>query len=90
MAVVLFVLITPCDFWCELSLLPGLLNIWLLSCLWCYILLTVAIMVINYDTIIPNLILIIKSAFVPTAAFSGIGAGIFAALINGIKRGLFF
>ncbi|QPK93898.1 alanine:cation symporter family protein [Actinomyces sp. zg-332] len=54
-----------------------------------YVVLAIAIMVINYDTIIPNLVLIVKSAFVPTAAFSGIGAGLFAALINGIKRGLF-
>lgn len=87
-AIVLFVLITPVIFGGIKSVAKVAEFMAPIMSL-VYVLIAFVIIVLNYDSIIPNLVLIVKSAFVPTAALSGVGGGIFVALINGIKRGLF-
>lgn len=55
-----------------------------------YVLGALAILLMNYDQVIPSLILIVKSAFNPTAGAYGVGSGVFlTTLVWGIKRGLF-
>ena len=56
----------------------------------CYILGGILVITLNYQNIIPSLYLIIKTAFVSTAAFGGIvGAGIAKAFSQGIMKGVF-
>ena len=55
-----------------------------------YVLGALVILMMNYDQVIPSLILIVKSAFNPTAGAYGVGSGVFlTTLVWGIKRGLF-
>jgi AGCS family alanine or glycine:cation symporter len=55
-----------------------------------YVLGALAILLMNYDQVIPSLVLIVKSAFNPTAGAYGVGSGVFlTTLVWGIKRGLF-
>lgn len=55
-----------------------------------YVLGALVILLMNYDQVIPSLVLIVKSAFNPTAGAYGVGSGVFlTTLVWGIKRGLF-
>lgn len=55
-----------------------------------YVLSALVILLMNYDQVIPSLVLIVKSAFNPTAGAYGVGSGVFlTTLVWGIKRGLF-
>lgn len=55
-----------------------------------YVLGALIILMMNYDQVIPSLVLIVKSAFNPTAGAYGVGSGVFlTTLVWGIKRGLF-
>lgn len=48
------------------------------------------ILFLNYDQVLPSIVLIVKSAFNPTAGAYGVGSGVFlTTLVWGIKRGLF-
>ena len=54
-----------------------------------YVIIAAIILVMNIGQIPAILALIVKSAFTGGALGGGIGGGIFAALINGVQRGLF-
>jgi AGCS family alanine or glycine:cation symporter len=55
-----------------------------------YVLGALIILLMNYDQVIPSFVLIVKSAFNPTAGAYGVGSGVFlTTLVWGIKRGLF-
>lgn len=54
-----------------------------------YILIALGIMVVNYDQVGEVLALIVKSAFGLSEATGGVAGSITAAMLNGIKRGLF-
>lgn len=54
-----------------------------------YVIIAAIILVINIGQIPAILALIVKSAFTGGALGGGVGGGIFAALINGVQRGLF-
>jgi AGCS family alanine or glycine:cation symporter len=55
-----------------------------------YVLGALIILLMNYDQVIPSLVLIVKSALNPTAGAYGVGSGVFlTTLVWGIKRGLF-
>lgn len=66
---------------CEL-LVPAMAGLYVLGC--------IIILTVNYDYILPAIVLIVKSAFVPSAAVGGFaGAGIMLAARYGVARGLF-
>lgn len=54
-----------------------------------YLLLAIFTMIVNYDAVPGILALIVKSAFGLQEAAGGIAGGVIAALLNGVKRGLF-
>ncbi len=54
-----------------------------------YLLLAIVIMLLNFDKVPATLWLIVGSAFGLEEAAGGIAGGIMAALLNGVKRGLF-
>lgn len=54
-----------------------------------YLLLAIFTMIVNYDAVPGILALIVKSAFGFQEAAGGIAGGVIAALLNGVKRGLF-
>ncbi len=54
-----------------------------------YVLIALGIMVVNYDQVGDVLLLIVKSAFGLAEATGGVAGSITAAMLNGIKRGLF-
>ncbi|MBF0779166.1 alanine/glycine:cation symporter family protein [Streptococcus cuniculi] len=55
-----------------------------------YITATIALLAVNVDQLLPTLILVVKSAFTPTAVLGGFaGASVRAAIQNGIARGVF-
>lgn len=55
-----------------------------------YIAATFALLAVNVDQLVPTLVLVVKSAFTPTAALGGFaGASVRAAIQNGIARGVF-
>ncbi|AXX91249.1 sodium:alanine symporter family protein [Malaciobacter molluscorum LMG 25693] len=54
-----------------------------------YLLLAVFTMIVNYDAVPGIIALIVKSAFGLQEAVGGVTGGVVAALLNGVKRGLF-
>ncbi|PPK60389.1 AGCS family alanine or glycine:cation symporter [Malaciobacter marinus] len=54
-----------------------------------YLLLAIFTMIINYEAVPGILALIVKSAFGLEEAAGGVAGGVLAALLNGVKRGLF-
>ncbi|MGT2951349.1 sodium:alanine symporter family protein [Streptococcus cuniculi] len=55
-----------------------------------YIAATLALLAVNVEQLVPTLVLVVKSAFTPTAALGGFaGASVRAAIQNGIARGVF-
>jgi alanine or glycine:cation symporter, AGCS family len=55
-----------------------------------YVLGALVILIVNYDQVIPSLILIFSYAFDPVAGAYGVGSGLFmTTMVWGIKRGLF-
>jgi AGCS family alanine or glycine:cation symporter len=54
-----------------------------------YILLAIAMVALHIDKVVPVLNLIVDSAFGFGAVAGGLTGGLFAALMNGVKRGLF-
>ncbi len=54
-----------------------------------YLLVALAVIAMNLDLVLPTLALIVRSAFGLEQAAGGVLGGLAAALLNGVKRGLF-